>query len=130
MGYIKHHTIVVTCWDKAHLKAAQKQAKKIFKKAFKNNGILVSGDKLISNIVPGLANAQDSFFIAPDGSKEGWDTSDIGNDARAEFLAWLFANDDNYCKYIEVCFGGDDSADDITRSNGIDRGGDEEGDDL
>lgn len=126
MGYIKHHTIVVTCQDKVHLKAAQKKAKKIFKEAFKNNGLLASGDRLVSNIVQGLANAQDSFFIAPDGSKEGWDTSDFGNDARAEFLDWLSKNDENYCDYIEVCFGGDDSADDITRSNGIDRGGDEE----
>lgn len=126
MGYIKHHTIVVTCWDKAHLKAARKKAKKIFKEAFKYNGLSSPGDKLISNIVQGLANAQDSFFIAPDGSKEGWDTSDIGNNARAEFLDWLSKNDENYCDYIEVCFGGDDSADDITRSNGIDRGGDEE----
>lgn len=124
------YTIVVTCWDKKHLKAAQKKAKEIFRDAFKNTPSPVPGDKLVSNIVCGIVNTYDSFFIAPDGSKEGWDTSDIGNNARAEFLDWLSKNDDNYCDYIEVCFGGDDSADDITHSNGIDHGDDEEeGDD-
>ena len=59
------------------------------------------------------------FFIAPDGSKEGWGTSNSCDKARSEFLDWL-SSSDNYCDYIEVMFGGDGEHEHITRSNNTD----------
>ena len=70
---------------------------------------------LISPIIEGMVNSQFSFFIAPDGSKEGWGTSKDADVARKEFLDWLDKNHD-YCDYFEVRFGGDDDEYRITRS--------------
>ena len=66
-----------------------------------------------------MTNGQSSFFIAPDGSKEGWATSDNGDNARKEFLDWLLKSD-NYCDYVEVIFGGDDEHERIVRSKDTD----------
>jgi hypothetical protein len=83
MGWIRHHGMVVTGiadqdWSKdrpynitlAHAKAT-------------DLGLLVS------NIVNGTTNGYASIFIAPDGSKEGWDTSDQFNGRREQFIDWL-----------------------------------------
>ena len=74
MGYIKHHSIIVTAYKddvaKVHAKAVE-----IF-------------GTLVSNIVKSKKNYYESFFIAPDGSKEGWDDSDRGDEAREDFINW------------------------------------------
>ena len=116
MGYIKHHTIVVTGWREKDLDEARKKAVKIFEETCKDNMVKAPyGSNIISPIVSGLTNGQKSFFIAPDGSKEGWNTSNNCNDARTAFLDWLKSSD-NYCDYIEVVFGGDDEQQTILRS--------------
>ncbi len=117
MGYTKHNTIVVTCWDETDLKEARKQAVKIFNECFKGEAMGDKfGSRLVSNIIKGLANAQDSFFIAPDGSKEGWQTSHSGDEARKQFCDWLDDKPDNYCDYVEIKFGGDTQASSLVRS--------------
>ena len=63
----------------------------------------------------GIINAQYSFFIAPDGSKEGWEESNNCDDARTEFTQWLIKSN---IDYIEVRFGGDDKKAKIISSNG------------
>lgn len=114
MGYIKHHTIVVTGWGDS-IKAAHKKAIEVFIEQNRNDPFAIPGGRLVSEIISGLSNGQDSFFIAPDGSKEGWDTSENCNDARNEFLNWIDESD-SYCEYIEVIFGGDDEYQEILRS--------------
>lgn len=76
MGYMRHHAVLVTSWDTEKLDAAHSTAES-----------LVPG--LVSPIVKGRVNTEESFFIAPDGSKEGWDTSNEGDEQRAAFIAWL-----------------------------------------
>lgn len=106
MGYIKHHGIAVTSCIDELIKEAHAKAKSVFK-------------ELTSEILNSETNGYKSFFIAPDGSKEGWQTSNNSNDARNAFLDW-FKDSDNYCDYIEVVFGGDDEHQAIVRSKDTD----------
>lgn len=120
MGYIKHNAIVVTGWNEEHMEQAYNKAVELFEKFTEEEGMTFPyGSKLISPIIGGLVNSQLSFFIAPDGSKEGWTTSNNCNDAREAFLDWL-KDSDGYCDYIEVRFGGDDEYESIVRSNETD----------
>lgn len=86
MGYMCFHTIVVTsiyddypgAADRRYdIRTAHKEAMRIF------------GGKLVSPIINSIANHYGSFFIAPDGSKEGWAPSDENDNQREEFVAWL-----------------------------------------
>jgi len=61
-------------------------------------------------IVKGMINSQSSFFIAPDGSKEGWETSQECDEMREQFAEWL-KEKGRRCEYVEVRFGGDDDDD-------------------
>lgn len=108
MGYIKHHAIIVTHWENKKVEEAHKKAKEIFE------------NKLVSEIVSGIVNTDSSFFIAPDGSKEGWSDSELCNDKRTKFLDWLMNSKDNYSDYVEIQFGGDDDRNEVIRSNDSD----------
>ncbi len=120
MGYIKHHTIVVTGCTDLKTKEAHQKAKEIFEENFKREPFTIPyGSQLVSEIIHGLTNGYSSFFVAPDGSKEGWETSNNGNNARNEFIDWLQMAD-SHCDYVEVIFGGDDKTERIIHSKGCD----------
>jgi hypothetical protein len=98
MGYNRDHAIVVTGGD--HLEAAREAA-------------IEAGCMLVSEIVgPGI-NGQRSFFVAPDGSKEWWDTSNKQDEARDRFVSWLRGSSTASSNapawdWVEVQFGDDD----------------------
>jgi len=93
MGYIRHDAIVVTASDyNNRLTVALEKAKQL--------GLPCS------EIVPSPTNGYGSFLIAPDGSKEGWETSNSGNDAREAWKKWT---NDKYIDWAHVTYGGDDS---------------------
>jgi len=120
MGYIKHNAIIVTGWQDDKILESRNKAIEIFDEHFSGEPIVRPyGSKLVSEIIPSLANGQYSFFIAPDGSKEGWETSENGDRAREEFCKWLNSDPNNHCDYIEVRFGGDDDNNSIIRSRGF-----------
>ena len=120
MGRIKHHTIVVTGFLDEHIDEARKKAVEIFEEFCKNEMVKPPyGSNIISPIMGSLTNGLKSFFIAPDGSNEGWHLSNNCNDARSAFLDWLKVSG-NYCDYIEVVFGGDDEYQAIVRSKDTD----------
>lgn len=100
MGVIKHSAIVVTGYEEA-IKHAYHKALHVFTDAFPSltKGILVS------EIVKGVKNGTHSFFIAPDGSKEGWESSNRGDVAREKFVEWLKETNEVY--FVEVMFGED-----------------------
>jgi hypothetical protein len=75
MGMICHNAIVVTSWDVERLNKALNQALELKMTA--------------SDIVHSPTNGYCSFFVAPDGSKEGWETSDEGDQKRAAFYEFL-----------------------------------------
>lgn len=116
MGYIKHHSIIVSGWKHENVKEAHEKAIEIFNKEFG----FEKGVALVSNIIDGITNFQESFFIAPDGSKEGWEDSESGNNARKLFLDWLQNSRDNYCEYVEVIFGGDSDQNEVIRCKNSD----------
>jgi len=96
MGYIRHHTIIVTSYDSDKLHAAHHQAERIF------------GEDMVSNIVDSPVNGYKSFFVAPDGSKEGWEDSDNYDKDRGEFIRLIklkdFEDGSNAIQYIEVAY--------------------------
>lgn len=119
MGYIRNHAIVVTSWNKSHVKQAWDKANELFLKHF-GDTLTGYGHCIVTPIVGYVINDGASFLIAPDGSKEGWTHSYCGDAFRKEFLDWISTDKDNYCDYIELSFGGDDTQDHILRSKFID----------
>lgn len=94
MGYFKHNAIVVTGWKEEVVLDLQRYAFKQF-------------EEQVSPVVISNTNSWYSFFISPDGSKEGWETSSNYDDKREEFFKYL--KDNNiHVDAIDVRYGGDD----------------------
>lgn len=96
MGTTKHHTIIVTGVDEA-INRAHDAATSTFK-------------ELVSPIIKSKMNGYMSFFIAPDGSKEGWKDSNEYDDKRKNYIAWLEDEINelgNYLDYAEICYSSD-----------------------
>jgi len=67
---------------------------------------------LVSKIVMSVSNGYGSFFIAPDGSKEGWSTSDDGDSLRDKAIEILdsynFDDGSSPFAWVEVQYGDGD----------------------
>lgn len=110
MGTTIHHTVVVSCFSKEKAEKARQKAIEIYK----DHNSVHDGDtsRIISEVVRGLRNDISSFFIAPDGSKEGWDASNYSDVARNKFVEYMLNDADQlYCDFVVVEFGGDVSPD-------------------
>jgi hypothetical protein len=97
MGYIQHNAIIVTSFAIEYLERARAIALAIF------------GEGDVSNIVPNLEsgrlNGYCSFFIPPDGSKEGWGESNDGDKRRDEFFELIKRDNSLYVDVVEVEYG-------------------------
>lgn len=113
MGYIKHNTIIITSYIEDSIREVREMAHNVFNKWLGP----YDGSKniMVSEVISGVVNGQYSFFISPDGSKEGWEDSNKGDYARDELYEW-FLNNETYCDFIEVRFGGDDNICEIVRT--------------
>ena len=104
MGYLRPTAIIVGSWDSGRLEDAHGEALRVFGEA--------EMESLVSPIVSGIANGEQSFLIAWDGSKEGWEPSDRADAARAEFVTWLrskvYEDGSSALDWVEVQYGGDD----------------------
>lgn len=102
MGYIKHHAIVVTRWNDKHIERA--------------HGLAIENSLSPTDITPSVVNGYRSFMIPPDGSKEGWEESNLGDERRS---AWVNAmkdlGEDDYCEWAELAFRDDDGMARVTR---------------
>lgn len=94
MGYHNHHAIIVTAWDEKYIKEAHGKAIEIF-------------GEPCSEVVDSNINGYVSFFIAPDGSKEGWEDSTAGDNRREAFKTWINKHD-GYIDAVEIYYGGDE----------------------
>jgi len=103
VGYIRHHAIIITGtrWPKGFVVDALNTEIDDAHRA-----ALEAGCEQVTPIVGPAVNYTFSFLVAPDGSKEFWDTSDEGDEARAKFIAWLRAN--NHFDWAEVVLGCED----------------------
>lgn len=108
MGYIRHHAIIVTGLDfevTTPVEQAHKEARRIF------DGIAHVSE--ISSPVDSV-NGYITFMVAPDGSKEGWEASDAGDKARAEFLevlrspSYVYPDGSSGIDWVLVQFGDDE----------------------
>ena len=77
MGYMRHHSIAISSFDKTTIEEAHRVAGGIF---FENQ---------VTEILKTSINRDFFFFVGPDGSKEFWNTSDTGDVMRKEFLNHL-----------------------------------------
>lgn len=100
MGYIRNHAIVVSSWNDEDVLRAHRIALNIF------NEHKMGG--LVSGVVQHIANGGAAFFISPDGSKEGWEPSDRGNEARSEFIKILESKEFPFVDWALLLLGGDD----------------------
>jgi hypothetical protein len=104
---IRHHILVITVHEQKLAEELRKQISELYKK----NMEAKNGFQLISPVVQSLINNYYTFFIAPDGSKEGYDLSDDGDRVRAKVVALL----DTYkttdgtfpVSYVELFYGDD-----------------------
>lgn len=94
MGYIRHHAIVVTAYDDDEIKQAHDRATELF-------------EHLVTPIVKSGMNGYASFFVAPDGSKEGWERSNEYDLKRAELVAFVEGLGLNFAEL----YYGDDNGD-------------------
>jgi len=86
MGYMVHHMIVVTCGIEELINAAHEKATELFGQDNHRRGYIG-----VSSIMKSPVNHYHTFFVPPDGSKEGWTDSEDGDVARASFVEWLDA---------------------------------------
>lgn len=104
MGYIRHHAILVTSWNKKHLQKARDFAKKI--------------KMTLTEITESPTKSYVSFAVMPDGSKEGWGGSEIGDTQRREFIKWLdsyrYEDGSSPLSWAEVQYGDDEGQNRIT----------------
>jgi hypothetical protein len=104
---MRHHAIVVTSWKDDLLEQAHAKAVEL--------GMSVSA------ITDPVTNDYRSFLVAPDGSKEGWDTSDKGDVARAAFIEWLdaqrYEDRSTALNWVVVQFGDDERETRIIRDS-------------
>lgn len=108
MGYIRHHAIAVSTWDEAAINKANLKAIEIF-------------GELVSGIIKSKINGYVSFFIAPDGSKEGWSESNEGDKNREQFINWInseaYSDGSNVYSYAEFYYGDDDGGSMVINHN-------------
>jgi hypothetical protein len=108
MGYIRQHAIIVTSWDEDKLGLVHLRARELT-------------GSLTSMVTHGLVNDQHSFFVAPDGSKEGWDISNQLDEDRDRLITYMqsFAYEDgsNPISWVEVVVCDEDGEPRVTRSN-------------
>jgi hypothetical protein len=96
MGTIHHHALVATTSD-------AEQAN-LFAEWLEEN-------ELQGRFVrtPKVMNGHQSFFFPPDGSKEGWHDSELGDDIRKAVIARLAQDDyedgSSSWKWVEVAYG-------------------------
>lgn len=95
MGYIKHDAIVITSAWPLHLKEAREKALELRLPC--------------SSIVKAPVNGYGSFLVAPDGSKEGWEDSRNGDEARAELIEWMRENRSSL-DWAHISYGGDEKS--------------------
>lgn len=103
MGYMRHHTIVVCGWDEQAVQDAHAMALRLF--AIAGQPVTPQRASLVSPIIPAQVNGYAAFFVAPDGSKEGWEPSHDADNVRELLVRYLRATS---LDWVEVQFGDDE----------------------
>lgn len=98
MGHMRHHAIIVSAFQGERIEAAHARA--------------VELGMSVTSITDVVTNGYRSFLIGPDGSKEGWGTSDEGDLKRASMVEYLDAqrhdDDSSSIQWVVVQYGDDE----------------------
>ncbi len=98
MGVVNHNAIVVTTWSDDRANELQSW---ISQQSERDQELIVR--------VGSWVNGQHSFFVAPDGSKEGWEDSDEGDALRDRIVERLavdgYEDGSSPWSWVEVGFG-------------------------
>lgn len=108
MGYIAHDAIIVTVSD--YILGRETDPLMPDVDAFRAS-LPAEWQALIVGPVTSITNGYLTFAFLPDGSKEGWGTSDRGDEYREQFAAlFSFRYDDGSSPFdvVRVRFGGDE----------------------
>ena len=118
MVHFRHKTIVVSSHlSVEHAREAHEAAVRILGKY---PSAALPTESLVSNLVVHIVNGGGSFFISPDGSKLGWDTSIGVSEAREKFIQWLNNSVRPYDWALIVLGGDDDKFEVIDHSGKVD----------
>jgi hypothetical protein len=101
MGYIAHDAVMVTASDYADMPDVE---------AFRQS-LPEEWRPLVIGPIRSVINGYLNFAFLPDGSKEGWDTSDQGDEYRQRFADLFSAgHEDGSSPFnvVKVRYGGDD----------------------
>jgi hypothetical protein len=105
---IRHHTIVVTSNDRPKLESLRKKIFTLYSEKMEAK----KGAQLVSPLVDSLINNFSTFFIVPDGSKEGYDASDDGDRIRKLVIELINneikADGENDIRFVELFYGDDE----------------------
>ena len=108
MGYMRHHGILVTSWNDEFIEQVHAKALEIFD--LPNNQ--TESYELVSAVTPAVMNGYRSFAVFPDGSKEGWETSDEYEIRREQFIAYLktrvYEDGSGPLSWVLIQYGDDD----------------------
>jgi hypothetical protein len=82
MGYMRHHAVLVTSWDNKPIEQAHALAVELARRYGMHESV-------VSPLSAEVVNGYRSFAVFPDGSKEGWEESQLGDAMRAGLVAHL-----------------------------------------
>lgn len=95
MGTMHHHALIVTSWDRDAIADAHKVAS--------------GASPHVTPVIMAGSNGYASFAVMPDGSKEGWAESDVGDASRGAIISWIdaqaYEDGSNRLSWAEVSFG-------------------------
>lgn len=107
MGYIGHHVMIVVGWEDKRIEPAHAKAKEL--------------GMTVSDVIESPVNGYMSFYVAPDGSKEGWADSEEGDQQRAAFVTWLREHPALYLRWAEIHLDVDSNHVRVLQNNIADR---------
>lgn len=117
MKNIKHHTIVITSNEKPKLESLRNAIINLYKEKMEAK----KGGQLVTPLFESLINNFNTFYVIPDGSKEGYDASDDGDLIRKLIVQlcekYKEADGSNPIRYAELYYGDDDNKSEILNHN-------------
>lgn len=97
MGVMKNDAVVVSGFEDSNKVGTMSARVRDFRESLPPDW-----RRLIIGPIPSIINNQEYYVMLPDGSKEGWETSDFGDRTRDAFCA-LFM--DSWFRFVHVQWG-------------------------
>ena len=117
MGIENNECVVATTWNIAAMKDVESWVEK-----------LNADDRVLFSVLPSLEGGKKTIFMAPDGSKKGWDSAAHGENLRNRLITFLetfdYEDGSNPFYWVEVGYG--EFGQKVLRGNGKNVYGDQD----